>query len=212
MTIKSPAEPMLHERRFRERPCCRPIVSRSVTLPTVAMAAAAAAVPTFSWTYKAGQRQRPLLLGPEHFSGGGHPDGAAPSPPQRFEDFTSVSFKTLGGQGHKRGQGGGVDLSVHVRTRPALNVPWEKTKGVDCDRSSGVHSNNPPLPLCKLSGSAEGSAEEHDSRGMRYRLLACRSPRVLKKTYILASRQPSTDCRLQLEPFSPLRSTKQTAF
>lgn len=111
---------MLHERRFRERPCCRPIVSRSVTLPTVAMAAAAAAVPTFSWTYKAGQRQRPLLLGPEDFSRRGHLDGAAPSPPQRFEDFTSVSFKTLGGQGHRRGHGGWVDLSVHVRTRLAL--------------------------------------------------------------------------------------------
>lgn len=45
----------LHERRFRERPCCWPIVSRSATLPTVAMAAA---VPTFSWTYKAGQQQQ----------------------------------------------------------------------------------------------------------------------------------------------------------
>lgn len=46
---------LLYERRFRERPCCRPIVSRSVTLPAVAMAAA---VPTFSWTYKAGQQQQ----------------------------------------------------------------------------------------------------------------------------------------------------------
>lgn len=46
---------LLHERRFRERPCCWPIVSRSTTLPTVAMAAA---VPTFSWTYKAGQQQQ----------------------------------------------------------------------------------------------------------------------------------------------------------
>lgn len=45
------------------------------------------------------------------------------------------------------GTRGGVDLSVHVRTRPALNVPWEKTKGVDCDRSSGVRSNKPPLSV-----------------------------------------------------------------
>lgn len=36
---------------------------------------------------------------------------------------------------------------MHVRTRPALNVPWEKTKGVDCDRSSGVRSNKPPLSV-----------------------------------------------------------------
>lgn len=72
---------MLHERRFRERPCCRPIVSRSVTLPTVAMAAAAAAVPTFSWTYKAGQRQRPLLLGPGALQSQGSPrwSGSLPS-------------------------------------------------------------------------------------------------------------------------------------
>lgn len=49
---------------------------------------------------------------------------------------------TEGGTG-----GGWVDLSVHVRTRPALNVPWEKTKGVDCDGSSGVHSNKKPLSV-----------------------------------------------------------------
>lgn len=47
---------LLHERRFRERPCFWPIVSRSATLATVAMAAA---VPTFSWTYKAGRQQLP---------------------------------------------------------------------------------------------------------------------------------------------------------
>lgn len=73
-------EPMLHEGRFRERPCCWPIVSRSVTLPTVAMAAAAAAtVPTFSWTYKAGRRQRLLLLCLEHSSHWAHLGGGAPS-------------------------------------------------------------------------------------------------------------------------------------
>lgn len=59
---------LLHERRFRERPCCWPIVSRSATLPTVAMAAA---VPTFSWTYKAGQQQQqqPRPLCPRVHSG-----------------------------------------------------------------------------------------------------------------------------------------------
>lgn len=51
---------LLYERRFRERLCFWPIVSRSATLPVVAMAAA---LPTFSWTYKAGQQQQQQQLG-----------------------------------------------------------------------------------------------------------------------------------------------------
>lgn len=108
-------EPMLHGKRFRDRPCCQPIASRSVTLPTVAMAAAAAAVPTFSWTYKAGQRQRPLLLCPEHFSRRGHLGGGAP--PAEGCHFSQLS----NGQGHGRGRGGGLTF-LWTWGRPALTL------------------------------------------------------------------------------------------
>lgn len=85
---------LLLKKRFRERLCCWPIVSRSATLPTVAMAAA---VPTFSWTYKAGQQQQqkqphPICpQGQSHNCFQGHLDtGLAP---QRFMDFQLKAFE-----------------------------------------------------------------------------------------------------------------------
>lgn len=148
-----PSEPTLHERRFRERLCCRPIVSRSVTLPVVAMAAVAAAVPTFSWTYKAGQPQRPLLLCPEHLYRRGHLDGGAPS-----AAVWGFHFSQLYNARRTRSQKGARGVAWPFRAcedAGCIKVPWEKTK---------------------LCCSSEGFAENHDSRRMRYRLLAYPSP------------------------------------
>lgn len=76
---------LLLKKRFRERLCCWPIVSRSATLPTVAMVAA---VPTFSWTYKARQQRQPHPLRPQgqsHNCSQGHLETGLPL--QRFMDL-----------------------------------------------------------------------------------------------------------------------------
>lgn len=162
-------EPMLHDGRFRERPWCWPIVSRSVTLPTVAMAAAAATVPTFSWTYKAGQWQQPLLLCLEHFSRRGHLGRGAPPTSDWGCHFSQLS----NGQGHRRGRGGG---STFLWT-------WGHLYGYSVAKEKGADGFPPmvsckmKIPLCKLSHSAEGSAEEQNSYRIRHHLLCVKTTR-----------------------------------
>lgn len=105
-------------------------------------------------------------------------------PPQRFEHFTSVSFITPGGQGHRRGHGGWVDLSVHARTRAALKFRGKR------------QSSAAPVKDLQRNTTVVG-----------WDIVCWRTNpyRVVKKPYVHATRQPNTwlhsDCRLQLEPF-----------
>lgn len=124
-----------------------------------------AAVPTFSWTYKAGQQQRPLLLCLEHFSPRGHLSGGAPSTADWGCHFSQLS----NGQGQRSGRGGGATFLWTWGTA-CIDVLRQKTKQLtDC-------AGKWKQLFVKICGSAEGSAEGQSVCRMRHRLLAHRFP------------------------------------